>query len=145
MSRKRVTPAFNLIDTGPLVALLDENDPAHKLVADCLDRLPNRPLLTTWPCLTEAMYFLHCSGGHAAQEELWNWLADGTLHIYDLDGTAQQRMRSLMAKYADTPVDLADASLVVVAESLELRRVFTLDDDFYIYRLANGSTLEIVR
>ncbi|MCG3163996.1 MAG: hypothetical protein JMDDDDMK_05455 [Acidobacteria bacterium] len=54
-------------------------------------------------------------------------------------------MRALMAQYADTPMDLADASLVAAAESLALRRVFTLDDDFYIYRLADGSTLEIVR
>ena len=41
-------------------------------------------------------------------------------------------------------MDLADASLVVVAESRTLRRVFTTDSDFYLYRLADGSALEVV-
>ena len=54
-------------------------------------------------------------------------------------------MAALMRQYSDTPMDLADASLIAVAESQSLRRVFTLDGDFYIYRLADGSALEIVR
>jgi len=49
-----------------------------------------------------------------------------------------------MEKYQDTPMDLADASLVAVAESLSIRDVFTLDSDFRIYRLADGSTLNII-
>ncbi len=51
----------------------------------------------------------------------------------------------LMAKYQDTPMDLADASLIAVAERLSLRRIFTIDTDFYVYRLSDGSTLEIIR
>jgi predicted nucleic acid-binding protein len=53
-------------------------------------------------------------------------------------------MAALMAQYRDTPMDLADASLVAVAESLRLRRVFTIDSDFYVYRLADGSALEVL-
>ena len=49
-----------------------------------------------------------------------------------------------MAKYSDTPMDLADASLVATAETLGLRQVFTLDKDFYLYRLADGSVLEVI-
>jgi predicted nucleic acid-binding protein len=49
------------------------------------------------------------------------------------------RMRSLMEKHRDTPMDLADASLVAAAESLKLRRIFTLDSDFRVYRI-NGTT-----
>lgn len=56
----------------------------------------------------------------------------------------QQRMRVLMAQYADRPMDLADASLVAAAESLSVRRVFSVDSDFLSYRLANGNTLRIV-
>jgi predicted nucleic acid-binding protein len=52
-------------------------------------------------------------------------------------------MAALMAQYQDTPMDLADASLVVVAESRAMRRVFTTDSDFYVYRLADGSSLEV--
>ena len=54
------------------------------------------------------------------------------------------RMAELMGKYRDKPMDLADASLVAAAEHLSLRRVFTIDRDFYIYRLADGSALELV-
>ena len=54
-------------------------------------------------------------------------------------------MAALMAQYRDTPMDLADASLVAVAESRSMRRVFTVDTDFYIYRLVDGSALEVVR
>jgi predicted nucleic acid-binding protein len=54
-------------------------------------------------------------------------------------------MAALMEKYRDTPMDLADASLVVVAESHSARRVFTLDRDFYVYRLADGTALEVIR
>jgi hypothetical protein len=49
-----------------------------------------------------------------------------------------------MEKYQDTPMDLADASLVAIAESLSPHRVFTLDSDFQVYRLADGSALEIL-
>lgn len=55
------------------------------------------------------------------------------------------RMADLMSQYNDTPMDLADASLVAAAESQSLRRVFTFDRDFYVYRLADGSALEVVR
>ena len=50
-----------------------------------------------------------------------------------------------MTQYSNIPMDLADASLIAAAESLDLRRVFTFDSDFYIYRLINGNVLEIIR
>ena len=50
-----------------------------------------------------------------------------------------------MEKYKDTPMDLADASLVAAAERLGLTRIFTVDSDFYVYRLADGTALEVVR
>jgi len=53
-------------------------------------------------------------------------------------------MELLMEQYRDAPMDLADASLVVAAETLGLRRVFTLDRHFYAYRLADGIALGIV-
>ena len=133
-----------LVDAGVLVALLDRKDPEHARVVVVGQRLSRRPLLTTWPCLTEAMYLLYQTCGHSAQDALWGLLAKGYLQAHDLSSAEQQRMRELMTKYADTPMDLADASLVVVAESLGLRQVFTLDDDFYLYRLADGATLEVI-
>jgi hypothetical protein len=144
MSRK-TSPVFTLVDTGPLVALLNRNDPAHHRATIAVGRLSATRLLTTWPCFTEAMYLLHQANGHAGQDALWLWLTDERVQLHDLTPAEQQRMRALMAKYADTPMDVADASLVAVAESLDLRRIFTLDDDFFVYRLADGSTLEVIR
>lgn len=138
-------PAVVLIDAGPQVAFLNRNDPSHRRVKEMARRLARTQLVTTWPCFTEAMYLLHRADGHAGQDALWLLATNGVINLHDLTTADQQRMRALMAQYADTPMDLADASLVAAAESLALRRVFTLDDDFYIYRLADGSTLEIVR
>ena len=64
--------------------------------------------------------------------------------MHELTAAEGDRMAVLMAQYQDTPMDLADASLVVVAESRALRRVFTTDADFYVYRLADGSALEVM-
>ena len=55
------------------------------------------------------------------------------------------RMSELMKIYQNVPMDLADASLVAVAESRGYTRLFTLDSDFYIYRLANGAVLDIIQ
>ena len=134
-----------LVDTGTLVALIDAGDPAHQAMGETMKRLPRRQLLTTWPCLTEAMYLLGTVAGYRFQAPLWNYLSSGLLEAHDLTLSEQARMQVLMAKYADTPMDLADASLVVVAESLGLQQVLTLDDDFYLYRLADGTVLEVLR
>lgn len=49
-----------------------------------------------------------------------------------------------MHKYDDVPMDLADASLVALAEALNLRRVFSLDSDFHTYRLKSRRTFEVL-
>lgn len=134
---------MTLTDTGPLVALLDKDDARH---ADCLaaaQLLPAGPLLTTWPCFTEAMYLLGAVGGQRYQAELWRLRQAGRLLLHDLTTAETDRMAVLMAKYSDRPMDLADASLVAAAKSLRLRFVFTLDGDFHIYRLADGSALAV--
>jgi predicted nucleic acid-binding protein len=66
------------------------------------------------------------------------------LVLHDLTPAEADRMAALRAQYQDTPMALADASLVVVAESRTLRRVFTTDSDFSVYCLADGSALAVV-
>ena len=133
-----------LTDTGPLVALVNKNDPNHGRSLDATKRLPAEPLVTTWPCFTEAMYLVFQAGGYPAQAELWRWRTTGRLTLHDLTGNEIDRMVALMDKYKDRPMDLADASLVVAAERLGVQRIFTLDSDFSIYRLADGSALECI-
>ena len=133
-----------LIDTGPLVALADRNDRNHVTCVGTAKLLPADPLVTTWPCFTEAMYLLFRAGGYPAQCRLWQLRSANSLVLLDLSASDVDRIISLMDKYHDTPMDLADASLVATAERMGTKRVFTLDGDFRIYRLSDGSAFEIV-
>ena len=133
-----------LIDAGPMIALLDRHDNHHQECVEAGKFLAAEPLLTTWPCFTEAMYLLGAVGGYGFQIELWKFIEERQLNLHDLTSIEIARMRELMEKYQDTPMDLADASIVAVAESLSIRDVFTLDSDFRIYRFSDGSTLNII-
>ena len=130
-----------LTDAGPLIALFDEDDPNHARCVKALAAL-SPPFLTTWPVVTEAMYRLHQVGGIRAQRLLWGYINDGLLQVAELDEDRRRWAESYMETYADRPCDLADASLLALAETLSLRRVFTLDGDFYIYVLSDGDVLE---
>ncbi len=134
-----------LMDTGPIIALLDTDDSNHTACMATAQRLPPEPLLTTWPCFTEAMYLLGAVGGYRYQAKLWQLWEAKRLVLYDFTSTELERMPLLMEKYRDTPMDLADASLIVLAESLSLKQIFTVDRDFYVYRLADGTALEVIK
>jgi predicted nucleic acid-binding protein len=133
-----------LCDTGPLVALIDQDDSFHTRCVAALSTLPAEPLLTTWPCLVEAMYLLWRASGSPAQEELWGYLADELVVLHTPEAGEWERKRTLMRQYYDAPMDLADASLVVTAERLRLRRIFTLDSYFHAYRIDGTYTFEVV-
>jgi hypothetical protein len=123
-----------LVDTGPLVALIHEDDDQHQ-VCKATFRAITEPLGTIWPVLTEAMYLLSFSW--EAQIGLWEMIETRAVEILPLGTDDVPRMRELMRKYRDLPMDLADAALVRVAERERLRRIFTLDRrDFHIYRPA---------
>jgi len=134
-----------LTDTGPLIALLDENDQHRASVVAVTRKLPNAPLVTTWLCFTEAIYFLGQEGGWRFQDRLWKLRRDGTLVILELTSVEADRMDTLMSQYQNVPMDAADASLVAVAEHWEHRSIFSIDGDFYIYCLADGSYLNVIR
>jgi uncharacterized protein len=135
---------MTLTDTGPLVALVDSNDVNHVVCVEFVANLPDHPMLTTWPCFTEASYLLGCAGGFHFQLQLWEFYESGGLVFHDLLPAQIQRVAELMEKYKDTPMSLADASLIAVAESRSMTQIFTLDGDFRIYRLSNGSVLEMI-
>lgn len=133
-----------LCDTGPIVALINSTGGQHELCQSTLTSLPPRPLLTTWPCVTEAMHFLHRSGGFSAQDEFWSWLSRGFVRLIRPRESDHLRLRELMKKFSDNPMDLADASLVLAAEQLRLRTVFTLDSHFRAYRIHGKRLFSII-
>jgi uncharacterized protein len=132
-----------LADTGPLVALLDAGEEPHEACKEALGEL-RLPLLTTWPVLTEVMFLLGRAGGWVAQRAVWSLIARDDLQVVPLSPHATQRTAELMEAYADTPMSLADATLVALAEERQLNRIFTLDTDFHVYRLRGGQAFEVV-
>lgn len=134
---------MTLTDAGPLVALIDADEADHETCALALRAL-TLPLITTWPTFTEAMYLLGRAGGAVGQQALWKLLGTKRLKIDDLSPAAIERSQALMAKYADRPMDLADATLVALAEERGERRIFTLDEDFRVYRIHGRSRFEII-
>jgi predicted nucleic acid-binding protein len=90
------------------------------------------------------MYLLGRRGGRRPQKELWSFVADGVIGLdVPVDGE-WARMRSLMTRYEDLPMDLADASLVTAAERLKTNRVFTTDRHFHVYRLEGSRAFQVV-
>jgi predicted nucleic acid-binding protein len=125
-----------LVDTGPLVALFDRSDAQH---ARCLRTLQSIrvPLWTTVPVLTEAFHMLEPASG--ASDRLREFVERDGLVAWLLDRRSLTRAFELMEVYRDHPMDLADASLVVAAETLKTRKVFTIDRrDFESYRIRSG-------
>lgn len=121
-----------LVDAGPLVALIDRADPGHEGCVAALKTIGD-PLITVWPAFTEAMYLLGQSWH--GQKALWSRLETDALAMAPLDDTDAPRMRELMEKFRDLPMDLADAALVRVAERESLTQIFTLDrTHFSLYR-----------
>lgn len=131
-----------LIDAGPLVALISASDRHHVSCRATMIRI-DEPIGTVWPAFTEAMYLLRSS--ERAQEALWMIVQREAIGILPLTVADVPRMRELMAKYYDLPMDLADAALVRVAERENIRRIFTLDRrDFSVYRPMGGGRFTIL-
>jgi predicted nucleic acid-binding protein len=125
-----------LVDTGPLVALFDPADADHDKCVSILARI-EEPLCTTIPVLTEAFHLL--GPASLGSQRLMDFVMSHGLNVGFLDDAALARAFELMLQYADHPMDLADATLVVLAETLTLRKIFTIDrGDFATYRIKHG-------
>lgn len=123
-----------LVDTGPLVSLFRKTDRNHRRARHFVAAFSGN-LITTWPVMTEVCHLLP---PHAVRRFM-AWAADGGLVVVEMPGETIARLHELMRKYADLPMDLADASLVWLGEQIDLLDVITLDErDFAAYRTAAG-------
>ncbi len=134
-----------LVDTGPLVAVVDESDKDHRRCVSVLKRLSD-PMVSTWPVVTEAVYLLgQTQNSVDSQDALLDIIDRQVVLIADLRREDVPRIRALIRKYQDLPMDFADASLVRVAERDAFRKVFTLDRrDFEVYRVGRRETFEVI-
>lgn len=131
-----------IVDTGPLVALFDESEPAHGPCMAVLKKV-KEPLVSTWPVITEAFYLL--GGWQRGQRELWQFIKRGGLKIEDIPEAGYPRLGELLDKYADNPMDLADATIVILAEFHKVKKIFTLDrSDFFRYRPLHCTHFDLI-
>lgn len=126
-----------LVDTGPLVAYLDARDPAHGEVANRLDVFTG-VLATTGAVITEAMHFVSATRG--GPRLLADLVRTSGMGVFDLCRPPEiDAAAALMEKYADTPMDFADATLVLLAEALGHSEILTLDRrGFSVFRTRRG-------
>ena len=130
-----------LCDTGPLVAFFDADDWAHEECRTAFGAFEGR-LVTTWPVLDEVFHLLP---DRSHRRPLWHFILSGGIEVVEVMMAELPRMRSLMDQYADLPTDFADASLVVLAERLKVRRVFSLDRRvFSVYRPRHVRAFELL-
>jgi uncharacterized protein len=131
-----------ITDTGFFFALANTGDRYHSAAISALEAI-NEPLMTTYPVITETCYLLLSTGGNFAQCSFLRNLAAGAAQIFHLQETHLIRMIELLENYADLPMDMADASLVILAEHLGHGRILTSDRrDFNVYRWQNNRLFE---
>jgi uncharacterized protein len=126
-----------IVDSGAWLALANPRDRYHARVREALAPL-REPLVTTWPVLTEVTHLLLARLGSRALLSFVRSWEDGAFRVFDLTIEHASRVSTLMKKYADLPMDLADASLVILAETLNDGRILSTDlRDFRSYRWKN--------
>jgi uncharacterized protein len=132
-----------LVDTGPLVVYLDADDRAHARVAARWDGFAGQ-LVTTSSVITETMHFV--AADPTGPRQLADLVETSGMEVYDLTRPPELgEAAALMQKYGDTPMDFADATLVLLAEALRVPDVLTLDfRGFTVYRTRKGRPLGLV-
>jgi uncharacterized protein len=128
-----------LIDTGAIVAVVDVRDRWHQACQLALQGL-RLPLATTEAVLAETFYVLERHEAASA----WRFIRSGAVTILPIADNDLLHLERLMLKYADRPMDFADATLVHVAERERLTTILTTDRDFAIYRIGGRKVFRLV-
>jgi uncharacterized protein len=131
-----------LADTGPIVAILSRRDQYHRSCVEALRDLPG-PLFTCWPVITEATWLLRRDSN--AIQQLLNSIDTGFLELLPLTTADAKPIASILKRYRDIRIQLADAALIHLAARDDLDTIFTLDQrDFAVYRLPRGKSFRIL-
>ena len=131
-----------IIDTGPWVALIDRSEARH---AECVQWLKNFSgrLYSTEAVLTEVLYLLNFS--ISAQCAALDFVLESVVEIVPANTKSLQKTKNLMKKYADLPMDYADATIVCLATETRIQNVITFErKDFAIYKLPKKQSFTIM-
>jgi uncharacterized protein len=135
-------PKNLVIDTGPLVALLDRSERNHAACVEVVRKWRGK-LITTEAVLTETLYLLNATW--QAQQNCLGMFTREAILLLPTTPQSLRRVATLMKKYEDVPMDYADATLVVLCEELNSNAVFTLDRrGFSAYRMNGRKTFEVI-
>ena len=131
-----------LVDAGPLVAILSERDERHRLCVRTLESLSGSPF-SCWPVITEAAWLLRAYPGVVSL--LLRRVSEGVPAMLPLSSLEARPIGDLMKKYESMKPQLADASLVYLADRESLDTIFTLDRrDFSVYRSARNRRFRLI-
>ena len=129
------------MDADPLAALLNDRDQYHALCRAEAATLRG-PFFTSWPVVTEAAYMLR--GQPSAVASLLGRIAIGKIRLLAIDAAEMPKLMELLSKYADQGFDLADATLMYLADREQIETVFTIDRrHFSVYRGSAGQALSL--
>ena len=132
---------MTLVDTGPLVALIDPRDGLHRRARKDLAKLTD-PLLVSVPVLTETLFHLR---SRVARRKLRALLEELEAAIQEVAASTVAAAMDWLDRYADHEPDLADAVIVVLSSELEGSRVWTYDREFRtVWRKPDGSPIPLV-
>ena len=130
-----------ILDTGPLITFLARGLKHHDWVRDQWRRL-RPPLITCEPVLTEAAFLLKREGQDT--DPIFALLERGIIRIGLEIQEQQNDLRTLMKRYRNRPMSLADASIVRLSEMQPETVVFTMDSDFHIYRRHGNKVIPLL-
>jgi len=128
-----------LVDSGPLIALFDRSDRYHDRVLEFLKGFDGK-LLSSWPVLTEVSHML--SFNLRVQLDFLEWISRGAIEVASIEQREITSILAYMRRYLDVPMDLADASLIHLAEREGIETILSIDRDYYIYRTEGRRMLQ---
>lgn len=130
-----------LVDTGPLVALIDRHDSRHSWASAKMDSFSS-PMITCTAVISEAVFLLNYLNNGV--ETLFSFIDEGIVEVRNPYPDKKDVIHKLTLKYDNISPSLADLCLVVMTEEFNSCEVFTIDSDFLVYRDSNGTRLDLI-
>ena len=128
-----------IIDSGPLIALFDRSDKYHKSTLDFMKSYKGK-LITSWAVITEVSHMLDFN--LQVQIDFLKWCEIGGIEVYNISQDEISKIRIMMEKYIDIPMDLADGTLMYIANKENIKNIVSIDSDFDIYRTLKKQSLD---
>jgi uncharacterized protein len=127
-----------IIDSGPLIALFDGSDKYHNDVLNFMKEYKGK-LITSWAIITEVSHMLDFN--LQVQIDFLKWCEVGGIEVYNITQDEISNIRVMMEKYIDIPMDLADGTLMYIANKQNIKNIVSIDSDFDIYRTLKKQSL----